>query len=222
MSSSFFESTDSETNDSSTRELLEDAKGGDNSAVNKLMDLHRQQIRNLVQMRMDHTIRQRVDVSDVVQDILVVAFRRLESYLQDPKIPFQIWLKRIARDRMIDTYRKHRGAANRSMDRETRLGVGLSGSQLQSQPGAVKMCQLTPAAIAMQKELSLHVEAAIGQLKDADSQVIIMRHYQAMTNRQIALELDLSEATTSIRYVRALEKLKKLLSGPVGIANEDK
>jgi RNA polymerase sigma-70 factor (ECF subfamily) len=219
MSNSFSEPTGPKADDSATRELLYDAKAGNESAVNTLMDRHRQQIRNLVQMRLDHKIRQRVDVSDVVQDIFVAAFRRLSTYLDDPRLPFQVWLKQIAKDRMIDTYRKHRRAANRSIDRETRLGVSPSGGDLLGQQNPGNTCPLTPAAIAMQKELSLHVEEAIGQLKDTDSELIIMRHYQAMSNREIADQLNLSEATASVRYVRALAKLKKLLSDPAKSTN---
>jgi len=206
--------------DSFTRDLLDRAKTGSESAVNTLMDRHRKQIRNLVQMRMDRTIRQRVDVSDVVQEIFLDAFRRLSSYLDNPKLPFHIWLKQIARDRMIDSWRTHRQTSKRSMDRETRAGVGIGGADLDKRENSLSLCQLTPAAIAMQKELSLHVESAIDQLQETDSRVIIMRHYHAMTNRQIAAELELSEAAASIRYVRALEKLKKLLADPNGSTDD--
>ena len=202
----------SHPDDSATRVLLAEAKKGDESAVNRLMEQNRQQLRNLVRMRLDKRVQQRIDVSDVVQEILVDAYRRLGTYLENPQLPFGIWLRQIARDRIIDAYRKHRGSSNRSMDRETKQGIGLSGSEIQRQAAVGKFCALTPAAIAMQKEISLQVEAAITQLKETDGQIIIMRHYQALSNREIAEKLKLSEAAASIRYARALRKLKTLLS----------
>ena len=66
--------------------------------------------------------------------------------------------------------------------------------------------------MAMQKEISLQVENAITQLQEIDGQIIIMRHYQALSNREIASQLELSEAAASIRYVRALKKLKAILN----------
>ena len=59
-------------------------------------------INRLVGMRLDQQIRQRVDVSDVIQDVLIEANRRLQDYLQNPGMPFHLWLRHIAKDRIID------------------------------------------------------------------------------------------------------------------------
>jgi len=85
-----------------TKNLLEQAKQGEETAVNRLMDRHRDSLRRLVQMRLDRKIQQRVDVSDIVQDVLVEANRRLKDYLHDGTMPFHLWLRHIARDRIID------------------------------------------------------------------------------------------------------------------------
>ena len=67
-----------------TKELLAQAKVGDDSAVNQLMDRHRNSLRQLIRMRLDAKIQKRVDVSDVLQDVLVEANRRLEKYIDNP------------------------------------------------------------------------------------------------------------------------------------------
>ena len=101
--------------------LLNQAKGGDESAVNALMDQHRNSLRQLIRMRLDQKIQRRIDVSDVVQDVLVEANRRLQRYLSDPIMPFHLWLRQIAKDRIIDAHRRHRVSAKRSVDREQQL-----------------------------------------------------------------------------------------------------
>ena len=101
-----------------TEELLAQAKDGDDAAVNQLMDRHRNSLRQLVRMRLDQKIQRRIDVSDVVQDVLVEANRRLTRYLADPIMPFHLWLRQIAKDRIIDAHRRHRVSARRSVDRE--------------------------------------------------------------------------------------------------------
>ena len=97
-----------------TQELLMGVKAGDEDAVNGLLDRHRDAVRRLVQMRLDQKIRQRVDVSDVVQDVLVSAHRRLQDYLKAPAMPFHLWIRQIAKDRIIDAHRRHRVPCARS------------------------------------------------------------------------------------------------------------
>ena len=105
-----------------TVELLDGARKGDASAVDRLLDRHRDALRRMVRLRLDQKIRRRVDVSDVVQDVLIEANRRLQDYLNNPAMPFHLWLRHIARDRIIDAHRRHHGAAKRNVDREQRLG----------------------------------------------------------------------------------------------------
>jgi len=103
---------------SQTQELLAGAKQGNADAVNRLLERHRDALRRMVDLRMDKALARRVDASDIVQDTLVEANRRLQEYLKDPAMPFHLWLRHMARDRLIDAHRRHRVAARRSLDRE--------------------------------------------------------------------------------------------------------
>lgn len=195
-----------------TEELLAQAKDGDSSAVNQLMDRHRNSLRQLVRMRLDAKIQKRVDVSDVVQDVLVEANRRLQRYLGDPIMPFHLWLRQIAKDRIIDAHRRHRVSAKRSVDREQAMvaprGYDQSSIHLASIIGDQR---LTPAAAALQKEMARKVEAAIGLLDEKDCEIIVMRHYEHLTNQEIGKVLGLSEPAASMRYLRAIRRLKAVL-----------
>ena len=195
-----------------TKELLAKAKQGDDLAVNQLMDRHRNALRQLVRMRLDRKIQRRVDVSDVVQDVLVEANRRLQVYVENPIMPFHLWLRQIARDRIIDAHRRHRVSAKRSVDREQPIvspqGCDESSYQLAALIGDR---QLTPAAVALQKEIAGQVEHAITLLNERDSEIIIMRHYEMLTNQDIASALDLTEPAASMRYLRAIRRLKEVL-----------
>lgn len=195
-----------------TDELLAKAKDGDDLAVNLLMDRHRNALRQLVRMRLDRKIQRRVDVSDVVQDVLVEANRRLQVYVENPIMPFHLWLRQIARDRIIDAHRRHRVSAKRSVDREQPIvspqGQDQSSYQLAALIGDR---QLTPAEAALQKEIAGQVEHAITLLNEADSEIIIMRHYEMLSNQDIAAALDLTEPAASMRYLRAIRRLKEVL-----------
>ncbi len=196
-----------------TKQLIAQAKEGDASAVNQLMDRHRNSLRQLVRMRLDNKIQKRIDVSDVVQDVLVEANRRLERYMDNPIMPFHLWLRQIAKDRIIDAHRRHRVSAKRSVDREQQMvaprGYDQSSIQLAALLGDSR---LTPAAAALQKEMAKKVEEAISKLDEKDCEIIVMRHYEHLTNQEIGQLLELSEPAASMRYLRAIRRLKQVLS----------
>ncbi|HZN36431.1 MAG TPA: sigma-70 family RNA polymerase sigma factor [Pirellulaceae bacterium] len=204
-----------------TQQLLADAKGGDAEAVNRLMERHRESLRRMVQLRLDQKIQRRIDVSDVVQDVLVEANRRLQDYLANPVIPYHLWLRQIAQDRIIDAHRRHRASAKRSVDKERALAVPAADDHSTIQLAA-QLCdrQLTPAAAATQAELAKAVEAAIAKLPDQDCEIIVMRHYEQLSNQEIAQALGLTEPAASMRYLRAIRRLKELMVNPDSEASE--
>jgi RNA polymerase sigma-70 factor (ECF subfamily) len=195
-----------------TETLLIAARAGDADAVNRLLEKHRGPVRRLVEMRLDRKVQQRVDVSDVVQDVMIEASGRLEKYLDDPVMAFHLWLRQIAWDRIIDTYRRHRVSAKRNMDREQPMSVP-AGSDQSTMELAVQLCDpgLTPAAAATQREIASKVEAVIELLSDQDREIILMRHYEHLSNLEIAEVLDLNPPAASMRYLRALRRLRELL-----------
>jgi RNA polymerase sigma-70 factor (ECF subfamily) len=204
-----------------TQNLLANAKDGNADAVNRLMDRHRDSLRRMVQMRLDHKVQRRVDVSDVVQDVLVEANRRLQDYLQNPAMPFHLWLRQIAQDRIIDAHRRHRGSAKRSVDREQPLLVAGADDHSTMQLVA-QLCdpQMTPGAVATQQEMVRAVEQAITKLPDQDCEIIIMRHFEQLSNQEIAQALGLSEPAASMRYLRAIKRLRVLLNDPNSVVDE--
>ena len=198
-----------------TEQLLEGVKNGDHDAVNALLDRHRPTLRRLIRMRLDQKIQQRVDVSDIVQDVLVEANRRLPDYLKEAKLSFRLWLRQIAKDRVIDAHRRHRVSAKRSVDREQPMAIA-AGPRRSTLELVKQLCdpELTPAAAVAQQELAERVEQAIAQLDEQDCEIIVMRHYEQLTNQEIAQALELSEPAASMRYLRAVRRLRKMLPDP--------
>ena len=194
-----------------TQNLLARRKDGDQTAWNALLQRHRSAVQRLVNMRLDNRIRQRVGVSDVVQDVMIEANRRIDRYLKDPGIDFHLWLRQIAKDRIIDAHRRHRATAKRSVDRELRLvqgGVNQSTINLGNQ---LRDNDLTPAAQATRREMASRMEDALMKLNDLDRDIIIMRHYEQLSNDEVSKTLNLKPAAASMRYLRALRKLRNQL-----------
>ncbi|MGI9472086.1 MAG: sigma-70 family RNA polymerase sigma factor [Rubripirellula sp.] len=199
--------------DDQTETLLDGARAGNADAVNQLLDRHRRSVRRLVEMRLDRKVQQRVDVSDVVQDVLVEASGRLDKYLDDPAMAFHLWIRQIAWDRIIDTYRRHRVSAKRNMDREQPIAVA-AGSDHSTMELAVQLRDpgLTPATAATQREIAGQVEAVVELLNEQDREIILMRHYEHLSNLEIAQVLKLNPPAASMRYLRALRRLRQLLA----------
>ena len=151
-----------------THELLDGAREGDDLAVNRLLDRHRRALRRMVELRLDQKIQGRVDVSDVVQDVLVEANRRLPQYLENPVMSFHLWVRQIAKDRIIDAHRRHRGSAKRSVDREQSLAVPAASDRSTFDLVAqIRDPELTPAAAATRQEMAQLVERASGATERA-------------------------------------------------------
>jgi RNA polymerase sigma-70 factor (ECF subfamily) len=199
-------------NSPETQELLEQARQGERTAVERLLAEHREGLRRMIGLRLDPALGARLDASDVVQDVLLEASRRLHDYLRDPAMPFHLWLRQLARDHVIDAYRRHRQAQRRSLDRERPLvPTALAGKSSIELAAQFLDPELTPASAAMRQELERRVQAALAQLREDDREIILMKHFEQMPNQEIAAFLGLSEPAASMRYLRALRRLKELL-----------
>ncbi len=194
-----------------TLALLDQVRRGDGDAVNRLLERHRAAIRRMIDRRMDRVVQRRVDASDIVQDVLVEANRRLGEYLANPAMPFQLWLRHMARDRLIDAHRRHRVAATRSIDREVPLG-GADTDESRAGPAAdLADRELTPAAAATWHELERRFAAAVDELDEADRQIVLLKHFEHLSTAEAADVLGLSKPAAGMRYLRAMRRLRTLL-----------
>ncbi|TWT47288.1 sigma-70 family RNA polymerase sigma factor [Botrimarina hoheduenensis] len=195
-----------------TEKLLNNVRGGDPDARNRLFDRHREAIRRMIDLRMDRVLERRVDASDIVQDVLIEANRRLTDYLKNPVMPFHLWLRQMAKDRLIDAHRRHRVAARRSMDREQPLNAASKDEQ-SAIDLAVQLSdrELTPAAAATWRELQRRFQEACDQLDPQDQEIIVMRHFERLSNTEVAVALNLSAQAASMRHLRAMRRLRTFL-----------
>jgi|SRR5579863_6390849 len=198
-------------NSNETQELLAGAGQGQPAAVNELLDRHREALRNMIQARMDQKLARRVDASDVVQDVLLEASQRLADYIRDPKLPFGLWIRQMAQDRIIDLHRRHRVARRRSLDREQQRPGALADKSSLELMAQLRDPELTPAAATLRKELHERFVEAIDQLEDEDREILLMRHFEQLSNSEAAELLGLSQPAAGMRHLRALRRLREVL-----------
>lgn len=197
-----------------TQELLRSVSAGNGDAVNCLLMRHREALKRMVQLRLDRALGARVDASDIVQEVLWDASRRLGDYLRDAKVPFHLWLRQLAKDRLIDAHRRHRKAQRRSVDREQSRAAEFAERSSLDLAAQLRDSELTPAAAAIRKELELRFLWALDQLDDEDAEIVLMRHHEQLTNLEAAQALGLSPAAAGMRHLRALRRLRAILGEP--------
>lgn len=195
-----------------TDRLLAAAKGGEVGAVDALLGEFREPLRRTVGLRLDPVLARRVDASDVVQDVLLEATQRLKDYLKKPDMPFALWLRHLAQDRIIDTHRRHRTAQRRSVDKEQPIhGPAWADESSASLVAHLIDPERTPSTEAIRVELQRKLAAAVDELTADDREIVLMRHGEQLSNREVATVLGLTEAAASMRYLRALRRLRAVL-----------
>ena len=196
-----------EPDSAETRQLLERAQAGDAAAPQQLLARHRPFLRQLVELRLDPRLRARVDPSDVVQEAQLDAFRRLADYLRRRPMPFRLWLRKTAQERLLKVQRQHLEAAGRAVGREV---------PLPDRSSLVLAQQLlaggsTPSRRLEQAERARRVGQAVARLPEADRDVLLMRNVEGLSNPEIGYLLGLDPGAVSKRHGRALLRLRALL-----------
>ncbi len=190
-----------------TQRLLEQARAGTAGAVDRLLERHRAYVCRFVELRLDPQLRARIDPSDVVQEAQMEAVRRLDGYLGDAPMPFRLWLRQIAQDRLLMLRRHHRGARRRAVTCEAALPDDSSlAFARQLLAGGT-----SPSARLAASELAQRVQQAVAQLPEADREIVLLRNFEGLSNKEVAQLLNIQPATASQRYGRALLRLRKLL-----------
>jgi RNA polymerase sigma-70 factor (ECF subfamily) len=179
---------------------------------NELLQQHRDRLKRVVQLRLDARVRARTDSSDIVQEVLIEAARRSAEYAEAPRVPFFVWLRMIAMDRIVMSHRKHLGAEMRSVAREQPLCHADLHSASHELSMQLSAGQPTPSSEAARSELRQCVHEVLTSLNDVDREIVLLRHFEQMDNAEVASALGMNPSTTSSRYVRALAKLRKELS----------
>jgi RNA polymerase sigma-70 factor (ECF subfamily) len=199
------------SSDQDTQQLLEQARQGDLEARQRLLSCHRKRLRQMIALRMDRRIAARVDPSDVVQEALIEALRRLPDYMHRCPLPFYPWLRQLALDQLADLHRRHIRTQRRSVKREEHWLPALSDESALELAGRLFSSGSSPSAALRREELQARARAALGRLPPRDQELLVLRHLEHLSPREIAAVLGITEGAVYTRHVRALERLRNLL-----------
>jgi RNA polymerase sigma-70 factor (ECF subfamily) len=205
----------SETEDiNEWQDLVRRAADGDDDAWTRLLNSYRPRLRQMVSLRLHGRLRERVDPSDIVQEVCLDAARRFPEFSQQPKLPFYLWLRGLAMQRLVDCFRTHLGAQSRDQRKEVSLGLAIEHPESTS---AGRVAQLlvdhlsTPSRHAIRQETAAQLQQALEELEPLDREILVLRHFEELTNQEAADVLNLDKSAASKRYARALTRLAVIL-----------
>ena len=192
---------------SETRQLLDRVVVGDRTAFDQLFNRHVAELKRMVQLRMDRGVQQRFDASDVIQETHFDAYRRLNEYLTRRPMPFRIWLRKNAQEKLAKMRRDHRATARRSVNRE--LPIPDQSSLLIAKNLLAR--EASPSQNLIRDEMRAKIATAVSELSEADREILLMRNAEGLSHREIGYLLEIDTVTSRKRYARALLRLRQQL-----------
>jgi RNA polymerase sigma-70 factor (ECF subfamily) len=195
-----------------TAALLDRLRGQDHEALGELFMLYRERLWRMLYVRLDRRLASRVAPDDVLQETFLDVARRIGEYLADPAVPFYVWLRFLAVQRMQMVQRTHLGTQMRDMALEVALPHRAPFASAESMAGQLVGDMTSPSQAAIRHELQDRLRAALAQLDPLDREVLALRHFEELGNNEVAEVLGITKDAASKRHVRALKRLREILT----------
>jgi RNA polymerase sigma-70 factor (ECF subfamily) len=203
--------------ESDEAELLRRARAGDQQALATLFARYRDRLRKMVRLRLDRRMAGRIDTSDVLQDAYLDMARRFPEYAAAPAVPFYLWLRALTGQRLVSLHRRHLGAEMRDAGREVSLERGGLPAASSASLAQQLLAGLTsPTQAAIRAEMLLRLQEALNSMDPTDREVVVLRHFEELSNVEAAEVLGIDTSAASKRYIRAIRRLKAILDAVPG------
>jgi RNA polymerase sigma-70 factor, ECF subfamily len=199
-------------------QLIRLAGEGDLRSVAELFGRYRKRLRQMVRLRLDRRLQGRVDPSDVLQEAYLDVVQQLPLFMCKREMPFFLWLRLVTGQRMMRLHREHLGAAMRDAGREVALYKGALPQASSVSLAAQLLGRYTPASQAVSRaEVQIQIQTALNGMDAMDREIIALRHFEELSNVEVAEVLGLEISTASKRYIRALKRLQVVLEDIPGL-----
>jgi RNA polymerase sigma-70 factor (ECF subfamily) len=213
-------SSDSTGEFSDPPELLQRAAAGDQQALQDLFAHHRDRLKRMVRLRLSRRLQGRVDDSDVLQESFLEISKKLPEYVQQPSLPFFLWLRHMTGLKLAEVHRRHLGTQMRDADREVSLHRGgLPEADSVSLAAQLLGKLTTPSQAAIKAEQRIYVQEALNSMDPIDREVLALKHFEQLSTTEIAEVLGLSKAGAGSRYLRAIKRLREILARIPGFSD---
>lgn len=195
-----------------TLELLERLRTDNGESLGQLFELHRNRLWRMVYVRLERRVARRISPDDVLQEAFLDVAARIGEYLDNPTVPFYVWLRFLTLQRLHMIHRAHLGARMRSVSQEAALSFQGAPASAESMAGQLVSHLTSPSQAAIRHELQEQLHGALAAMDPLDREVLALRHFEELGNNETAAILGISKDAASKRHVRALVRLREILS----------
>ena len=179
--------------------------------VSEMFQEHQSRLLRMIEVRLQPELRRRVDANDVLQETFMEAYRQLREGVSYPKISALVWLRLIVGQQLVAIYRKYCKTQKRDIGRE----ISISEGKVQANPSATSIFLVgtltSPSVAARRYEITVKIRECLEKLSPTDREILSLRHFEQLSNRETAEELNLEPNVASVMYLRALKKFRVIL-----------
>jgi RNA polymerase sigma-70 factor (ECF subfamily) len=204
-------------------QLMAKARAGEAEALGELCALYRNYLRMIVRIGLGPKLRERVELSDVVQEALVEVVRQFPQFTGQNEAALVGWLRRLVGQKLADLGRYHnrakRAAAGAAVPLDAPWG-GPGGNATGDGAGRLldrlALDQTSPSEAACRRELTVLLADALAALPEPEAEVLCLYHAEGLSFEAIGDRLGLSRKSIRGIWARGLKALKRSLDGPPG------
>src|SRR3954452_7087240 len=163
-------------------ELMAKARAGEADALGELCALYRNYLRMIVRTGLGPKLRERVELSDVVQEALVEVVRQFPQFTGQNEAALVGWLRRLVGQKLADLGRYHsrakRAAGGSALPLDAPFdpagpgdsaGGGGGGARLLA---VLALSQTSPSEPASRRELTVLLADALSDLPETEGEVL--------------------------------------------------
>jgi RNA polymerase sigma-70 factor (ECF subfamily) len=173
-----------------TRRLVEQAKSGDRSAFDRLVEDSRGRLEAVLLSTLSQKVQHIIDVEEALQETMVRAFESLQNFQWRGEGSFSAWLRRIAKNVVVGEIRKKRPSHGlRVVERIPAKGAA-------------------PSTAARRDERFDRLKAALGGLNPDHREVLLLARIEGLPIREIAERMQRSPNAVKQLLSRALKALR--------------
>ena len=179
--------------------------------VSEMFDEYGSRLLRMIEVRLQPELRARVDANDILQESFMEAYRQLRTGVSAPKGSPLVWLRLIVQQQLVACYRKYCQTQKRNVAREFSISAGRAQADLTSTSIFLAGKLTSPSMVARQHELTIKIRECLAQLSESDREILSLRHFEQLTNRETAEELNVAPHAASVMYLRALKRFRVIL-----------
>jgi RNA polymerase sigma-70 factor (ECF subfamily) len=198
---------------SATNDLLARVRAGDQQGLADLFARYRERLRRMLRLRLDRRLLGKVDLSEVLHQAFADACQGAAEYLKQPAMPVFLWLRFMTGQRLAALHRQHLGSDFEGAGQEVSLYRGALPAATSSALAAQLLGGLPPSAQPTGRaELQIRLQDALNTINLLDREILVLRHFEELSNNETALVLGIEKSVASNRYLQALKGLKNILN----------